>query len=46
MHVADKRRKNRIFIASSKAHVAEVQKATLHFDLDGVLAEASDAPSH
>jgi len=44
MTVVDKARKKRIFIASSQADVAEVQKAMQHFDLDAVTLEQTAAP--
>ncbi len=44
MTVADKPRKKRIFIASSQADVAEVQKAMQHFDLDAVTLEQTATP--
>jgi hypothetical protein len=44
MNVVDKPRKKRIFIASSRADVADVQKAIQHFDLDAVTLEQAAAP--
>ena len=44
MIAADKPRKKRIFIASSRADVAEVQKAIEHFDLDAVTLEQTATP--
>src|SRR5882724_11577221 len=44
MTVADKPRKKRIFIAASRADVAEVQKAMHHFDLDAVTLEQAATP--
>ena len=44
MTVVDKPRKNRVFIASSQADVAEVQKAMQRFDLDAVTLEQTAAP--
>src|SRR5439155_15721070 len=44
MTAVDKPRKKRIFIASSQADVAEVQKAIQHFDLDAVTLEQAAMP--
>ncbi len=44
MNVVDKPRKKRIFIASSQADVAEVQKAMQQFDLDAVTLEQTATP--
>jgi hypothetical protein len=44
MTVVDKPRRKRIFIASSQAHVAEVQKAMQRFDLDAVTLEQTATP--
>ena len=44
MNTADKPRKKRVFIASSQADVAEVQKAMKHFDLDAVTLEQTATP--
>ena len=44
MTVADKPRKKRIFIASSQANAAEVQRAMHHLDLDAVTLEQTAAP--
>ena len=44
MTAADKPRKKRIFIASSQADVAEVQKAMQQFDLDAVTLDQTATP--
>ena len=44
MTVVDKARKKRVFIASSQADVADVQKAMQHFDLDAVTLEQAATP--
>ena len=44
MTAVDKPRKKRIFIASSQADVAEVQKAMRQFDLDAVTLDQTAAP--
>jgi hypothetical protein len=44
MTAVDKARKKRIFIASSQADVAEVQKAMQRFDLDAVTLEQAATP--
>jgi hypothetical protein len=44
MIAADKPRKKRVFIASSPADVAEVQKAMQHFDVDAVTLEQAATP--
>ena len=44
MTVVDKPRKKRIFIASSQADLADVQKAMQHFDLDAVMLEQTATP--
>jgi len=44
MTVADKPRKKRVFIASSQADVAEVQKAMHRFDLDAVTLDQAATP--
>lgn len=44
MTAVDKPRKKRVFIASSRADVAEVQKAMQHFDLDAVTLEQAATP--
>jgi predicted nucleotide-binding protein len=44
MTVVEKPRKKRIFIASSQADVAEVQKAMQQFDLDAVTLDQIATP--
>ena len=44
MATVDKPRKKRVFIASSQADVAEVQKAMQHFDLDAVTLDQIATP--
>jgi hypothetical protein len=44
MTIVDKPRKKRVFIASSHAHVAEVERAMQHFDLDTVTLEQTATP--
>ena len=44
MTAEDKPRKKRIFIASSQADVAKVQKAMQHFDLEAVTLEQAATP--
>jgi hypothetical protein len=44
MTVLDKPRKKRIFIASSQAEAADVQRAMQHFDVDGVTLEQAATP--
>jgi hypothetical protein len=44
MTAVDKPRKKRVFIASSQADVAEVQKAMRQFDLDAVTLDQTAAP--
>jgi Restriction endonuclease len=44
MNVVEKPRKKRVFIASSRADAAEVQKAMQHFSLDAVTLEQTATP--
>ena len=44
MTVTHEHRRKRVFIASSQADVAEVQKAMRHFDLDAVTLEQTATP--